>query len=532
MPILTAEERVGTDIAGKYRLERILGRGGMAVIYEARHLWTEREVAIKILNHEYAQDEGIARRFLQEARTAAGLKHPNVVDVLDMGRDKESGTVYLVLEYLHGAPLSDLLDEVPMLDPGEALEMLLPVMDALDLAHTEGIVHRDLKPDNIFISTSSKGRQVPKLLDFGIAKVVRDGSNPTTKTGAVIGTPEYMAPEQVRALPDLGPQADVWSMGVVLFEALTGQRPFDAETPTAVLAEILTQAPPKIAAIEPSIPAPLAVAIDRALIENRDIRYGSMSQFARALIRAADECGIGVDRVTVLPRSSSAESLDAREGRVSKTLPGGRRSKKKTTPGPATQALATPGPGTIARPDTSPDVQGPGVETTGAWSESPTTEPPPPQGPPKKLILAVLAAGVLLAGLGGAALWMQGQDPPAAEPELAVDETPAETPPIGSAPTVTRAAPEEEREDEGVAEITMAVTEAAGSVTTLVSPPEPEEPAMETARSAAGPRRREPRNAHTPRMRSSMRADPSETTMVTPMMVTHMRGANDTLILR
>ena len=102
MPILTPEERVGTDIAGKYRLERILGRGGMAVIYESRHLWTEREVAIKILNYEYAQDEGIARRFLQEARTAAGLKHPNVVDVLDMGRDKDTGTVYLVLEYLTG----------------------------------------------------------------------------------------------------------------------------------------------------------------------------------------------------------------------------------------------------------------------------------------------------------------------------------------------------------------------------------------------------------------------------------------------
>ncbi len=529
MPILTPEERVGTDIAGKYRLERILGRGGMAVIYESRHLWTEREVAIKILNYEYAQDEGIARRFLQEARTAAGLKHPNVVDVLDMGRDKDTGTVYLVLEYLTGEPFSDLLEHTPMLEPEEALELLLPVMDALDLAHSSGIVHRDLKPDNIFISRSPKGRRVPKLLDFGIAKVVQGNSNFTTQTGAVIGTPEYMSPEQVRALPDLGPSADVWSMGVVLFEALTGTRPFDGETPTSVLAEILTTAPPKIAAVEPSIPAPLAVAVDRALIENREIRYASMAQFARALLRAADECGLGVDRVTVMPRSSSQE-VDERAFKIgrSETIPSVRPPPKKTTPGPATQALATPAPGALpsALADEHPDhPPHDGVEESTdvtaplkAWSESPTSVAPRAQGPSRRLLMAVLGGGLSLALLGGGALYWSGSNGEAeVEPPVETAAAPTRT---EDTPTDTTAVPTDTNAEPAT---------VAADPPTTVDPPTPVEPpvepepveaeTMEAVAATMAPTKR--------RTMRAMRAEPTETSAMEPR-----RGANDTLIIR
>lgn len=413
MPILTPEERVGTELAERYRIEKILGKGGMGVVYRGRHLWTEREVAVKILFHQYASDEGIARRFLQEARTAAQIKHPNVVDVLDMGQDANS-TVYLVLEMLEGMSLAEYLETHTPLDPEDTLAILLPVMDALAAAHNSGIVHRDLKPDNIFLSVSSKGKRVPKLLDFGIAKVVRnDGTPPTTQTGAVIGTPQYMAPEQVRGSSDVGASSDVWSMGVVLFEALTGRLPFEDELPTAILAAILTRKPPSIAEMGVELPSPIAMTIDRALVEDRSIRFKTMRAFATALVEAADECGLSLDRVTMLPRISDDLVPSGTSERT--TLASG----KRPTPGPATRAMRTPRPSDPQDPLEFP-------ETTEPWSERPAPQTLS-KAPPGRLAVAVLGVGVLLAAIGGGAL-MLGGDPP-----VAADE--------GDPPNVASAAP-------------------------------------------------------------------------------------------
>ena len=169
MPVRTPSERLKTRLAEKYRLDRILGDGGFGVVFAGVHDWTGRPIAVKVMDPSLARKEDYVKRFLQEARLAAKLSHPNVVDVLDMGRE-EDGTVYLVLELLRGETLSQVLKRRKLLPLDETLNNLLPIMDALSDAHAAGVLHRDLKPANIILSVDKRGRMVPKLLDFGIAK--------------------------------------------------------------------------------------------------------------------------------------------------------------------------------------------------------------------------------------------------------------------------------------------------------------------------------------------------------------------------
>jgi len=187
MPIPTDDERIGSVVAGKYRIEELLGRGGMGSVFRATHTWTERQVALKFLHAEEARDPQIVKRFLREARAAAALRHPNAVDVLDMGEDPQAG-VYMVLELLEGLTLSYALRLRGRLGYAETLKIMLPIMDALQAAHARGIVHRDIKPENIFLSKQS-GVVVPKLLDFGIAKVQKADESSRTQAGLMIGTP-------------------------------------------------------------------------------------------------------------------------------------------------------------------------------------------------------------------------------------------------------------------------------------------------------------------------------------------------------
>ena len=204
MPVLSAEERIGTQIAGRYTITAVLGEGGMGTVFEAEHTWTGRSVALKLLKPELAKNPDLVTRFLSEARAAAKLKHPNVVDILDMGQGEEEG-VFLAMEKLEGEPLSARAKR-SALPVEEAVALLVPVMDALSVAHEKfSIVHRDLKPDNIFLATDGRGGIVPKLLDFGIAKVTDDLFAANTHTGTLIGTPWYMSPEQALADKGLGP---------------------------------------------------------------------------------------------------------------------------------------------------------------------------------------------------------------------------------------------------------------------------------------------------------------------------------------
>ncbi|MBW2462242.1 MAG: serine/threonine protein kinase [Deltaproteobacteria bacterium] len=291
MPILTEEERIGTLLAGRYQLDAILGRGGQGIVFDATHNWTGRNVAVKLLKPEYSRDLDLTRRFLQEARAAAGLSHPNVVQVLDMGNESD-GTVHLVLERLHGMSLGRRLEEQATLPPEETLKILIPIMDALRLAHDRGIIHRDLKPDNIYLHRDDTERMSPKLLDFGMSKMVDAAWGTSTQTGTVIGTPFYMSPEQADGRKEQGPQSDVWSMGVILYRCLTGDLPFYSDSPTKLLLEIVRAQPTPTAERNPEVPEGLARVTDRCLADELDERWPSMEALIEALRDAAKEAGI------------------------------------------------------------------------------------------------------------------------------------------------------------------------------------------------------------------------------------------------
>jgi serine/threonine-protein kinase len=290
MPIPTIEERVGTVVDGKYRVDRILGKGGMGVVYACMHLALERPVALKFLHPRLTEHREIVGRFMREARATSRLSHPNVVDVRDVDVLPD-GSVYMVLELLEGESLASYLERVGRLSLAETLELLLPVMDALAVAHAAGIVHRDVKPENVFLARVGD-RVVPKVLDFGIAKLADAESQSSTATGSVLGTPLYMAPEQAMGrTSEIGACSDVWSMGVMVYECLTGELPFevaDDATPAAIVMSVMTGRIAKIEEKRPDLPPAFAALVGRALELLPVSRVASMRELGEGL-RAATE---------------------------------------------------------------------------------------------------------------------------------------------------------------------------------------------------------------------------------------------------
>jgi len=328
MPLITAEERVGTRLAGKYRLDRILGKGGMGVVFAGVHERLQRPVAVKFLHPQYSLDAEAVRRFFAEAQAAARLRQPNVVDVFDLDIDGD-GTAFMVLELLEGEPLSARIARGP-LTVHEMAECLLPVLAALEVAHRAGIVHRDLKPDNIFLARDLEGGLLPKVLDFGIAKLTDPAKPDQTKTGAVIGTPSYMAPEQAMADKNIGPWTDVWSIGTVAYECLSGRLPFEFRPDTsltAALVMICTERPVPLRERAPDLPEEILTAIDAALQKEPSERL----QSARAL---AEAIGDFVGSSSALSVGATATHVAKAETRTStpfnwtSTHPGRSRSSR------------------------------------------------------------------------------------------------------------------------------------------------------------------------------------------------------------
>jgi serine/threonine-protein kinase len=275
--------RTGEVIAEKYRIEQVLGEGGMGIVYAATNVLTSKRVAIKWMLPKAAQDELSVQRFMREARAAGRVHHPNVVDVYDVGR--EAGVPFLVMELMRGEPASAMIGD-KALPPAFVVDLLMPAMRGIHAAHELGVIHRDLKPENIFVCRGEDGGvESSKVLDFGISKALCEDEElrGITKTGAVMGTPHYMSPEQVRGRSDIDRRVDVYALGVILYEALTGSPPFDAETFTALAVEIATATPKSLRTHVPSLDPALDDAVLRALARDRDERFPDVAELARAI---------------------------------------------------------------------------------------------------------------------------------------------------------------------------------------------------------------------------------------------------------
>jgi eukaryotic-like serine/threonine-protein kinase len=278
---------VGQTIDGKYKVESLLGMGGMGAVFRARHTFINNEVAIKVILPKMAMSEDVVERFLREARAAAMIDHPNAIKVTDFG--KASGVLYLVMEFIQGYSLTSVIRKNGYLQPTLTANIMSQVCAALDAAHSHNIIHRDLKPDNIMIKQNDLGQLVIKVLDFGIAKIKtpEESSTSLTREGSIIGTLNYMSPEQCRGEELLDSRSDIYSLGVVVFEMLTGTLPFTAPTPTGVAVKHIVDPPPALRSIVPSIPEQIDRAVLRALEKEPGARYKRAGEFAAELVNAA-----------------------------------------------------------------------------------------------------------------------------------------------------------------------------------------------------------------------------------------------------
>ena len=285
-----AHERIGELIAGRYRLERLLGAGGMGAVYEAVHEFTQRRVAVKLMHPAFARSRQAAERFVREAQAPSSIGHAGIVEVLDGGR-AEDGSLYLVLELLQGQTLGAAMRGAA-LPPSQLIPIAIDLLEALGAAHAAGFVHRDIKPDNVFLVAPDEGHERPqvKLLDFGVISVLSEDGNPgLTQAGSVLGTPLYMSPEQALGRRIDG-RSDLWSVGAVCYQALTGRVPFVGESAQALIISISTEEHLPISVVRPGLPLRLVKVVERALNKQVDKRWQSAGEMAAALRTiAADE---------------------------------------------------------------------------------------------------------------------------------------------------------------------------------------------------------------------------------------------------
>lgn len=288
----------GTVVAGRFRITRKLGEGGMGAVYAAQNTATNRVVALKVLHPEYAAKKEVVRRFIREAKAATAITHPNVIEVLDVVHG-DAGEPVMVMELLDGEPLDAVLERRGRLPLGEVASIMLPVIEAVATAHARGIVHRDLKPENIFLANGPGQTVVPKVLDFGIAKILDPSQinelaskSGATRTGSMLGTPHYMSIEQACGEKDIDHRTDVWSMGVILYVLLSGHRPFDGDNFGQILKALMVEKPPAIAELVPGLPSDVAQMVDRCMRHKRDERPSDLREVHAVLARYAGAGGL------------------------------------------------------------------------------------------------------------------------------------------------------------------------------------------------------------------------------------------------
>jgi eukaryotic-like serine/threonine-protein kinase len=304
---------VGSIVDRRYRLKREIARGGAGAVFEAEHLYTSRTVAIKLLIAEHADATESRTRLLLEARALSAARHPGIVQGLDAG-ETEDGTPYLVMELLEGRTLEGILAVRRRVNVADAIYIGMQLCDALATAHEHDIFHRDIKPSNIFISRNDAGREVAKIFDFGIARL-QQHDHKLTQRGAVLGTPEYMAPEQLLASDQVDGRCDTYALGITLYEALAGVVPFEGNF-GEVLLKVSTGALPSLTKRCPEVPPDLEKVIAKALARDPEDRYESMREFAEALSQITSGettslLGIRAPMPPPMPRSQRGAVLPA-----------------------------------------------------------------------------------------------------------------------------------------------------------------------------------------------------------------------------
>jgi len=401
----------GERIAGKYEILEVLGEGGMGIVYVALHTELNEHVAIKMLHPKRAGDQEVVARFVREGRTSVKIRSEHVARVLDVGTHK-NGIPYIVMEYLAGEDLGQRIDRAGALPVPVAVDFVLQTCEALAVAHAMGVVHRDLKPSNLFVSEGSDGLPFVKVLDFGISKAADAVEHGVTTTSDVLGSPGYMSPEQMRATRDVDSRADIWSLGMILWEMLVGAPMFGGATFPEVCSNVLNgKFVPLGDEAKQAIPEGLAAVVDRCLSLEPSARFATVKDLADALAPfAGPDAAARVARIARLARPTS----DARRASSSVRPP----------------ALAATMPATPASSDVTTSKEGP-----------PRRDPTPPpwnSGPPpanKPVLPYVLAALVAVAAVGlTVGLWPRARSVPLPEPVVA-SAPPATTPSASSTST-------------------------------------------------------------------------------------------------
>jgi serine/threonine-protein kinase len=340
---------VGDVLAKKYRLERLVGEGGTGVVVAARHVQLDRAVAIKFLRTALASDE-IRLRFEREARAIGQIESEHVVLVLDVGTLDDGHSPFMVMEYLEGKDLARTLKEDGPLSIEDSVDCMLQVCEALEGAHAQGIIHRDLKPANLFLTRRDDGGPHIKVVDFGISKILDPkvlrgdkGPNEMTNAFTVLGSPRYMAPEQLRNSKDVDGRADLWSIGAVLFQLLSGSSPFDAENNVHVSLAVLTKEPALLRSVAPHVPAELEAIVNKCLSKDRAGRFQTAAELAEALRPfGSDRTRESLDRLELAKQAPSLNlALDtSSEGRrVDRGATGAPPSTRRPDPAAAQAAM-------------------------------------------------------------------------------------------------------------------------------------------------------------------------------------------------
>ena len=350
---------VGSIVAERYHVMKKLGEGGMGQVYLAEHVKMGRKSALKVMNPGMNQDADAIARFNREAANASRLNHPNIAAIYDFGETPE-GLIYLAMEFVEGQSLTSLVEKTGHLSAPRAANIIHQAADALGVAHDAGIVHRDLKPDNIMIARARDGTDLVKVVDFGIAKASSSDAQKVTKTGLVVGTPEYMSPEQLSG-DKLDGRSDIYSLGLVAFNCLTGTLPFQSESAQETMIMRLTDQPKTLAEMKPDVPWPeeLQRVMDKALARDASLRYQSAPEFGREITKSVENMPVAkvsaeATQLIGAVNSDAATAVLPKTRLAEKTPPGGRGATVKVEAQGASAASAA----TAAKKSPMPMVVG------------------------------------------------------------------------------------------------------------------------------------------------------------------------------